>query len=51
MQEAKARYMRVLEIEPRHATAIASLGITHQLLYELEDAITRYHEVSTWSIY
>jgi anaphase-promoting complex subunit 6 len=45
MDEAKAGYMRVLEIEPRHAVAISSLGVTHHLLLELEDAIMRYHEV------
>lgn len=48
--EAKEGYMRVLEIEPRHTIAIASLGITHHLLFELEDAIARYHEVcSMWT--
>ncbi|QRW18018.1 cell division control protein 16 [Rhizoctonia solani] len=44
LQEAKEGYMRVLEIEPRHTIAIASLGLTHHLLFELEDAIARYHE-------
>ncbi|CAE6461847.1 unnamed protein product [Rhizoctonia solani] len=44
LQEAKEGYMRVLEIEPRQTIAIASLGITHHLLFELEDAIARYHE-------
>ncbi|KAG8688436.1 anaphase promoting complex subunit cdc16 [Ceratobasidium sp. 395] len=43
--EAKAGYMRVLELEPRHAVAISSLGVAHHLLFELEDAIARYHEV------
>lgn len=47
MKEAKAGYMRVLEIEPRHAAAIASLGVTHHILCELEEAITRYHEVGS----
>ncbi|CCO28611.1 Anaphase-promoting complex subunit cut9 AltName: Full=20S cyclosome/APC complex protein cut9 [Rhizoctonia solani AG-1 IB] len=47
--EAKEGYMRVLEIEPRHTIAIASLGITHHLLFELEDAIARYHE-SLWQL-
>ncbi|KAG8740782.1 anaphase promoting complex subunit cdc16 [Ceratobasidium sp. 414] len=42
--EAKAGYMRVLELEPRHAIAISSLGVAHHLLFELEDAIARYHE-------
>ncbi|KAF8699285.1 Anaphase-promoting complex, cyclosome, subunit 3, partial [Rhizoctonia solani] len=44
LKEAKEGYMRVLEIEPRHTIAIASLGLTHHLLFELEDAIARYHE-------
>ncbi|KAG9103103.1 anaphase promoting complex subunit cdc16 [Ceratobasidium sp. 370] len=44
IDEAKAGYMRVLELEPRHAVAISSLGVAHHLLFELEDAIARYHE-------
>ncbi|KAG9074149.1 anaphase promoting complex subunit cdc16 [Ceratobasidium sp. UAMH 11750] len=44
IDEAKAGYMRVLELEPRHAIAISSLGVAHHLLFELEDAIARYHE-------
>ncbi|QRW04013.1 cell division control protein [Ceratobasidium sp. AG-Ba] len=45
LQEAKSGYMRVLELEPRHAIAISSLGMTHHLLFELDDAMARYHEV------
>ncbi|QRV89813.1 cell division control protein [Ceratobasidium sp. AG-Ba] len=44
LQEAKSGYMRVLELEPRHAIAISSLGMTHHSLFELDDAMARYHE-------
>lgn len=45
LQEAKAAYQKVIEIDPRNQTALAFLGITYHLLGEIEAAIVKYHEV------
>ncbi|KAF9818560.1 hypothetical protein IEO21_02665 [Rhodonia placenta] len=44
LQEAKAAYQKVIEIDPRNQTALAFLGITYHLLGEIEAAIVKYHE-------
>ena len=47
MDEAKAAYQRVLEIDYRNVTALAFMGVTQHLLGNVEPAIVKYHEVST----
>ncbi|KAF8573479.1 TPR-like protein [Ramaria rubella] len=42
--EAKCHYLKVLEIEPRHAPALAFLGMVHHLMDQVDQAIVRYHE-------
>jgi hypothetical protein len=42
---AEEAYQKVLEIEPRHATALASLGMIFHMREEYTDAIQKYHEV------
>ncbi|KAF8510783.1 hypothetical protein JB92DRAFT_2938245 [Gautieria morchelliformis] len=44
LAEAKNHYLKVLEIEPRHAPALAFLGMVHHLLNQIDQAIVRYHE-------
>lgn len=46
-EDAKIQYQRVLEIEPRHAQALAFLGMVHHLLGATDKAIVKYHEVSS----
>jgi hypothetical protein len=38
----------VLEIEPRHATALASLGMVFHMREEYTNAIQKYHEVRAY---
>ena len=45
MPEAKRLYQQVLEVEPRHATALAFLGMVYHMSDELDQAILTYHEV------
>lgn len=45
LAEAKNHYLKVLEIEPRHAPALAFLGMVHHLMDQIDQAIVRYHEV------
>ena len=42
---AEEAYQKVLEIDPRHATALASLGMVFHMREEYTDAIQKYHEV------
>jgi anaphase-promoting complex subunit 6 len=44
-QEAKTAYRKVLEVEPRSASALGFLGITNHLLGDTNAAILNYHEV------
>ncbi|PVF99781.1 TPR-like protein [Serendipita vermifera] len=41
---AEAAYKKVLAIEPRHATALASLAMVYHMRGEYRDAIEQYHE-------
>ena len=43
--EACESYQKVLEMDPRHATALAFLGKTYILMGRLDDAILKFHEV------
>ena len=43
--EAKANYVKVLELDPRHPLALGFLGMVHHFLGEVDNAIVRYHEV------
>ncbi|EAU85567.2 cell division control protein 16 [Coprinopsis cinerea okayama7 len=43
-KEALDVYKKVLEYDPRNATALGLLGMVHHLLNELDQAILRYHE-------
>jgi len=44
LAEAKSHYLKVLEIDPRHAGALAFLGMVHHLMDQADQAIVRYHE-------
>ncbi|KAM6504448.1 cell division control protein 16 [Amanita muscaria] len=44
LEEAKANYQRVLELEPYHSTALGFLGMVFHLLGDLDKAIVKYHE-------
>lgn len=44
LAEAKQHYLKVLEIDPRHAPALAFLGMVHHLMDQADLAIIRYHE-------
>ncbi|KIJ52633.1 hypothetical protein M422DRAFT_776246 [Sphaerobolus stellatus SS14] len=44
LAEAKVNYLKVLEIDPRHAPALAFLGLVHHLMDQADQAIIRYHE-------
>lgn len=43
--QAKEAYQKVVTIDPRSAQGFACLGMIHHALDELDEAITRYHEV------
>lgn len=43
--EAKAAYERVIKLEPRHASALGFLGMVYHLMWNLDAAIIKYHEV------
>ena len=49
--EAKDAYRNVLLIDPRHANALASLGIVYHMNEEYQEAIQQYHEVSPLTIH
>ncbi len=49
LEEARDAYRSVLDLEPRHATALGYLGKTYHLMGDLDAAITKYHEVSPLS--
>ncbi|KAJ3555866.1 hypothetical protein NM688_g2343 [Phlebia brevispora] len=42
--EAKASYEKVLQLDPRHVTALGFLGIVYQMMDKLDAAIVKYHE-------
>lgn len=42
--EAKAAYERVLQLDPRNAAALGFLGMVYHLMYDLDNAIIKYHE-------
>ncbi|KAI0349743.1 TPR-like protein [Trametes cingulata] len=44
LQEAKAAYQRVLEIDYRNVPALSFMGVTQHLLGNVEAAIVKYHE-------
>lgn len=43
--EAKTAYERVLQLDPRNAAALGFLGMVYHLMYDLDSAIIKYHEV------
>ncbi|KAL5503810.1 CUT9 [Sanghuangporus vaninii] len=43
-QEACESYRKVLDMDPRHTTALAFMGKTYMLMGRLEDAIQKFHE-------
>ena len=43
--EACESYKKVLETDPRHATALAFMGKTYMLMGKLDEAILKFHEV------
>ena len=52
LDEAKAAYQRVLEIDYRNVTALSMMGVTYHLRgvtndcrSDIEAAIVKYHEV------
>ena len=45
LDDARAAYQRVLELEPRHAVALGFLGMVQHLMGNLDAAIVKYHEV------
>ena len=47
--EAKATYQKVIQLDPRNAAALGFLGMVHHLMYELDAAIVKYHEVRAWA--
>ncbi|TFK40039.1 hypothetical protein BDQ12DRAFT_481499 [Crucibulum laeve] len=44
LDEAKDNYLKVIELEPRHAIAHGFLGMTYHLMGNTEKAIVKYHE-------
>jgi len=44
LQEAKTSFQKVLDLQPRNASAMTSLGMVQHLLGEVDDAIMSYHE-------
>ncbi|KZT07761.1 TPR-like protein [Laetiporus sulphureus 93-53] len=46
LEEAKAEYQRVIEVDPQNQSGLAFLGITYHLLGDIDAAIEKYHEVS-----
>ncbi|CAG7849077.1 Anaphase-promoting complex subunit cut9 AltName: Full=20S cyclosome/APC complex protein cut9; AltName: Full=Cell untimely torn protein 9 [Serendipita indica DSM 11827] len=42
--EAEKAYEKVLTVEPRHANALASLGMVYHMQMDYHQAIQRYHE-------
>ena len=47
LEEARDVYQRVIEMDPRHFTALAFLGKVYHLLDDIDAAVVKYHEVST----
>jgi anaphase-promoting complex subunit 6 len=45
LQDARATYAKVLEIDPRHSVALGFLGMVYHLLEDVDRAIIKYHEV------
>ena len=44
-EEACIAYRKVLEMDPRHATALALMGKMLMFLNDFDGAITKFHEV------
>ncbi|KAI0787967.1 TPR-like protein [Fomes fomentarius] len=44
LEQAKAAYQKVLEIDYRNVSALSFMGVTHHLLGNVETAIVKYHE-------
>ncbi|KAI0046567.1 TPR-like protein [Auriscalpium vulgare] len=44
LEEAKAAYVKVLEIDSRSAAALGFLGLVYHLMDRVHDAVTKYHE-------
>ncbi|KAF8962716.1 hypothetical protein BDZ97DRAFT_1662459 [Flammula alnicola] len=44
LEEARASYQKVLELDARHSMALGLLGIVHHLMGNLDKAIVKYHE-------
>lgn len=45
LEDAKATYQKVLELDPYHPVALGFLGMVFHLLGDLDKAILKYHEV------
>lgn len=45
LEEARDVYKKVLEMDPRHFTALAFLGKVYHMLDDIDSAIVKYHEV------
>jgi len=45
LEDARAAYQKVLELDPQNATAYGFLGIVYHLMGNLDKAIVKYHEV------
>jgi len=44
LEDAKATYQKVLELDPYHPVALGFLGMVFHLLGDLDKAILKYHE-------
>ncbi|KAF8632216.1 hypothetical protein AX15_001974 [Amanita polypyramis BW_CC] len=44
LEDAKATYQKVLELDPHHPIALGFLGMVYHLLRDLDKAIVKYHE-------
>ena len=47
LDEARDAYVKVLEIDSRSAPALGFLGLVYHLMDQLDDAIVKYHEVTS----
>lgn len=45
-EDACQEYRKALEMDPRHATALALMGKTLMFMDDYDGAITKFHEVS-----
>jgi tetratricopeptide (TPR) repeat protein len=48
LEEARATYQKVLELDSRHSIALGFLGLVYHLMGNLDKAIVKYHEVQIY---